>query len=258
MIVLNMNLRCALTLCVVILLASGCASSPEPSKEEKLGELYLASGTTDLLSQDFTSSLSKLQQAQKYLPKNPEVWNALGLAYFGKRDFKKSEESFRRALTLNPQHNFSRNNLGSLYLEQGKYAQAQREFELVAKDLAFVEQYKTLYNLGVLNAKQGQRLKAEHFYQRSLKENPNFCQAWLKLAELQLELGKREDAVNSLRTGTEGLCYSFTEAHYKLGLLLVRNQELDQARSKFEEIQQRFPNSPWAKLSEQKLRTLTR
>lgn len=244
------------SLCAALLLGACATSSQEISKEQKIGELYLRAGNADVMANNFTSALQNLQKAEKYVPKNEDLWIAFGLAYFGKKNFKRSEESFQKALALNPKNNFARNDLGAIYLEQAKYAQAQREFETVLKDLAFSDQYKTLYNLGVIQYKLGKYISAEDYFTRSVKESSSFCLGWTKLSDAQMQLGKREEAIASLRSASSGLCYNNTEAHYHLGLLLTQERQTDKARDKFEEITQRFPNSPWAKLSEDKLRAL--
>jgi len=218
----------------------------------------MGSGINEVREGQYTSGLNKLLQAKKYIPNKAELWNALGMAYFAKKDFVKSEESFKHAMALKPEDNSARSNLGAIYLEQGKLGPAQRELEAVLKDLAFTEQDKTLFNLGLLHDKLGNRLKAADYYARAIKENPNFCQAWMRLSDTQIATGKREDAIQSLRSASNGLCYGNMEAHYQLGVVLAQDRDLDLAKNKFEEILRRFPKSPWAKLSEEKLRTMAR
>ena len=93
----------------------------------------MGSGINEVREGQYTSGLNKLLQAKKYIPNKAELWNALGMAYFAKKDFVKSEESFKHAMALKPEDNSARSNLGAIYLEQGKLAQAQREFETVVK-----------------------------------------------------------------------------------------------------------------------------
>jgi Tfp pilus assembly protein PilF len=178
---------------------------------------------------------------------------SLGIAYFRKGDSKQAEDIFRKILQLNPSNNFARNSLAALYIESKRFVEAEKALEVALKDLSFPDQHKALFNLAIIQEKRGQILRAEKTLQKSLKENPNFCPGWMKLSEIQLRQSKRAEAIDSLQSGSVGLCYSFTQNHYQLGLLHMQMNDNQSAREKFDEIARRFPKTHWAKLANEKL-----
>lgn len=253
----NIGLRFAPLACVALFFLASCSTgSLEQSKDEKLGLLYFHSGNEELQSGNTTLALKNLQLANKHLPKNEDVLISLGIAYFRKGDVRAAEASLRKALEMNPENNFARNNLAAIYIETNRLDAAQKEVNIALKDLSFTDQYKVLFNLAVIQEKKGLPLRAEQSLQKSLVENPNFCPGWMKLSELQMRLSKRAEALDSLRSGSNGLCYSNPQTHYQLGLLLQQMNDLTGAQEKFDEVARRFPKSPWAKLATEKLSLL--
>jgi tetratricopeptide (TPR) repeat protein len=63
------------------------------------------------------------------------IQNSLGLTYFMREKFELSIKHFRNAIILDPKFTDARNNLARAYSEVGKYAEAQKELDIVLADL---------------------------------------------------------------------------------------------------------------------------
>lgn len=251
----------AAVLCSTFL--TGCALFPahtpeEPSREQRLAENYMAAGISNLVKGDYTSALRDLLEAVKYDKKNAEVWNHLGLAYYGKSEFSLANDAWDKALSLNPNYTDARNNLGAMHMERGQFAAAEKEFKTALKDLIYDKAYQTQYNLALLYLRQGKMLQAEQALKLSVKDNDHYCPAWLSLGRLYKDRGERDRALEAFQKSTLGTCYtSSPESHYEIAQILLRNRDFVNARAKFQEILERFPNSDLAGKAELSLRQIS-
>ena len=108
------------------------------------------------------------------------------------------ERSFARAVSLDPDDPYALNNLGSVYLQQGRFEEAitvlQRAIKLNS------DYHKAYCNLGTAYARLGKTGRAVGFYRKALKLNPRNPDAHLNLGAALAGLGKRTQAVTHLRT----------------------------------------------------------
>lgn len=243
-----------MALCLVL---SACATgTKEPSKEERLGDLHLRAGRIDISEGNFPSAIQSLRQAVKLLPNNPEAWEALGLAYYGRRDYKAAEASLRKAIAINPNFTQARLNFGAFLLDRGKLEEARKELEFTVRDSAFEQQDRSFFNLAQLELKVGNSKAAEAFLKRATEENSSNCNAWLALAKLQSKQNRTIDAVESYRRATGGICYGNIQAHFEFAALMKRAKEFDTARKKYAEIIEKFPETRWSLQAKEQLRSL--
>ncbi|HTS11332.1 MAG TPA: tetratricopeptide repeat protein [Candidatus Limnocylindrales bacterium] len=136
-------------------------------------------------------------EATKYLQKavteshaDENVLNALGLvAQRGRNDLDEAAGYFQRALAVHPsEDNFSasvHNNLGSVYGEQGKYAEAIEEFRAAVTIAPGDAEYHT--NLATALAAAGRSGEAEREIRAALMVKPGYGPA----LALMRELGER-------------------------------------------------------------------
>jgi tetratricopeptide (TPR) repeat protein len=94
------------------------------------------------------------------------------MLYTKNNDLAKALECFRKAASCAPLNPFIHTNLGSILLEQQRYAEAAREYELVLTiDPKLTDVHK---NLALLYYDQlGQRLKAFFHMQKYIESNPS-------------------------------------------------------------------------------------
>ena len=101
-----------------LMAASGC-QPPGPRALLK-GEKLIQQGKHEL-------AVEKLQIATRLLPRNAQAWNYLGLAYHGNKQPELAWRAYRHALDVDPKLAAARFNLGCLYLEQNRPAEAVDE-----------------------------------------------------------------------------------------------------------------------------------
>ncbi|MDZ7919243.1 type IV pilus biogenesis/stability protein PilW [Rhodoferax sp.] len=108
-----------------------------------------------------TIALDELKQSIAADPTLLEAHNLRGLIYMRLNDAALAEESFRKALQLNPQASSVQHNLGWMLCQQGRMPEANRQFLAAIAEPGYVDKAKSWMAMGVCQAKAGQRVEAE-------------------------------------------------------------------------------------------------
>jgi type IV pilus assembly protein PilF len=165
---------------VVLAAVGGCASTPggaaptrdivtesdEPDARRRarirmeLAIGYFEQGQTNV-------ALDELKQVIASDPTFPDAYNLRGLIYMRLNDMGQAEDSFRRAVALNPRDANVQHNYGWLLCQQGRYDESQRAFDVAMANPLYAGRAKTLMAQGVCQAKAGRTDEAERSLARS-------------------------------------------------------------------------------------------
>jgi tetratricopeptide (TPR) repeat protein len=122
------------------------------------------------------------------------------------------------------------NNLGTAFLEKGRYDEAIAHNE---RSIALRPDYAPGYNnLGAALRAAGRLDEAVARYQQALELKPDFASASYNLANAQLEQGKAGDSVESFRRSLDANPNS-VEAHNNLGIALANRGDRSAAIAEF-------------------------
>ena len=164
----------------VLSAVAGCASSPgtEAPSQDRVTEsdepearkrarirMELAVG---YFEQGQTSvALDEVKQVIALDPGFPDAYNLRGLIYMRLNDPRQAEESFRRAVALNPNDANVQHNYGWMLCQQGRYDESQRAFDVAMANPLYTGRAKTLMAQGLCQAKAGRVAEAERSLARS-------------------------------------------------------------------------------------------
>src|SRR5271170_4598410 len=115
----NRNYCSAVVFLMLALFIAGC-TPPGPRAFLK--------GKKDLERGDYTAAVEQFKTATTLLPANAQAWNYLGVACQGAGQPADAAAAYQRALALDRDLVEVHYNLGSLWLEQNKPADARTEF----------------------------------------------------------------------------------------------------------------------------------
>jgi type IV pilus assembly protein PilF len=226
-----------------LLLLTSCASKTETKKSREI-ELYFGAGTQALMDKDYTEALRNLLKANELSPNNSEILNNLGMAYYFKGEKELALKTLNRALKINQKNSDARTNLASIYYSEGNYSAAEMEYKKVLKDLTYQKQARTYFNLGLLELNVRKNVKAaENYFQKSVKEDENYCPAYHHLGLIQYARREFSNAFTSFKEATLGVCYEFPAPHFYQALTLIELNRIDEARMKLVEVDTRFKKS---------------
>jgi type IV pilus assembly protein PilF len=112
-------------------------------------------------------ALDELKQVIAADPTLGDAYNLRGLIYMRLGDNRQAEDSFRRALAINPRDANAHHNYGWLQCQLNRYPESMRSFELAMTNPLYPDKPKTLMAQGLCQARAGQGAEAERSLARS-------------------------------------------------------------------------------------------
>lgn len=136
-----------------------------------------------------TVALDEVKQAINTDPSYPEAYNLRGLIFMRLNDPRQAEESFRRALALNPRDPNSMHNFGWLLCQQARYPESFGQFMAALGSPVYQDRGKSLMALGVCQARAGRKIDAETTLARAYEADPGNPIVGYNLAQLLFQRG---------------------------------------------------------------------
>ena len=155
-----------------------------------------------------TTALDQVKLALQADPTLSEAYNLRGLIYANLGDEKLAEDSFRRALQLNPRDTDTMQNLGYYLCQKKRYPEASAMFEQALAVPQYRDHARTLLTKGVCEAFAGQLPESEATLLRAYQLDPANPSTAVNLAEVLYRRGDFERArfyirrVNSVQSFT--------------------------------------------------------
>ena len=250
--------KCIIPL-ISILFFLSCSTSNRnhvKSDQEQKAELYYDYGTKYLVDRDYTKALTNLRKALSFSENDSKIHNNLGMAYFFKKNMDKALFHLKKSVELDKKNSDARNNLASIYFYQKKYKQAYQQYLIVLKNLEYNQQYRTHYNLALIDLKFKRYQKALTRLGKSVKENPDYCPAHYQLGLYNQNNGQLNQALEHYNNGTKGVCLNNPAPHFQKSLVLIKLGKDQKALFSLRSIMERFPKSRYSILAKRKLQSL--
>ena len=202
----------ALLMCF-LLLSSGCAqrgaasaaSSAEPITDSDEPEARKRARIRVELAAGYfgegqnTVALDEIKLALQADPTYAPAYVLRGLVYMGMNNDPLAEESFQRAMQLNPRDPDALHNYGWYACQRGRYAQSTDLFQRALASPVYGGQAKTLLAMGICQIRAGQLVEAEASLARSYELNPSNPIVAYNLASLQFRRGDDSKAQFTIR-----------------------------------------------------------
>ena len=134
-------------------------------------------------------ALDEIKQSLVTDPTFGDAYNLRGLVYMRLNDMPMAEDSFRRALALNPRDADAAHNYGWLMCQQGRYGDSARFFAQAIANPTYGGSAKTLMTQGICQVRAGQRAEAEQSLMHSYELDAGNPVTGYNLANLLYERG---------------------------------------------------------------------
>ncbi len=226
-----------------LFILGACSTPVTKTKTEKKAGLFFSRGTSHLMSKSYTKALKNLMEAVRLDPKNSEIHNNLGMAYYFKKDSNSAFKHIRKSLKLNPKNTDARVNYASLLVNLRKYKSAEIQYKKALEDLTYEKSQRVYYSLGVLYEKMGRPSVALKNFRQSLTIDENYCPANYKIARLAYTKKRFNLASKQFYNATKGTCYKNVLAHLYYAKSLAKIGEYKKAQQKLETVLDKFPSS---------------
>jgi type IV pilus assembly protein PilF len=175
-------------------------------------------------------------------PSFPDAYNLRGLVYMQLNDPRQAEESFRRAMALNPRDANTLHNLGWLQCQQRRFDEAQRSFEQALASPIYADRAKTFMAQGLCYARAGRPAEGERSLARAYELDAGNPIVGYNLSKLLYDRGELERAkfyirrLNNSELANAETLWLGIKVEHKLGDRLA-------ARQLGEQLKKRYPQS---------------
>jgi type IV pilus assembly protein PilF len=191
-------------------------------------------------------ALEEANEALRVDPNYGPAHNVAGLVYARLKENRLAQQSFERALSINPLDSDANNNYGLFLCENHREKEAIKYFLAALRNPLYQNPDRSYVNAGVCARRSGDIAAAEDYFKSALKVRPIQPQAFYQLADLEYLRGNFAEAKNYLgqlskvsRANAEVLWLGVRVAH-KLG---DRNSEASYAL----QLRKNYPNSKEAR-----------
>ena len=160
--------------------ASAQPSAPSPAAEASL----LVQKAVGLIESNPVEAKTVLQQATAKDPRSVQAHFQLGHAYVKLKEYPKALDAYAKAAEIDPNFADAFFNMGYVYAVRKEYAKAEQMYAKVVK-LSPMYVDEALFNLGMVQEKQGKRKESLESIEKSLSINPGNEPARKALARMK-------------------------------------------------------------------------
>jgi type IV pilus assembly protein PilF len=143
---------------------------------------------------NFPLALQEADQAVRIDPGFAAGYGMLGLVYMSIGDRAKADESFNRAVTMDPNDAELNNNYGWYLCQTGRQQESLAYFNKALEDRLYATPAKPLHNAGICAQQIGDEAAAENYFLRAFQVDPANAVAMYNLGELYLRKRNLERA----------------------------------------------------------------
>lgn len=184
---------------------------------------------------DARTALEHFQQATRTDPGLDLAHAALGLTYhLSFADPLKAIAHYKKALELKPKAPEVNCNLANVYLDLGRYDEAIALYEKTLEDILYKTPFIAENNLGWCHYKRGEVEKGIDHIRTAIIANPKFCLGYRNLGLIYGEQGDHAKAAENFTLYVK-YCPSSMDAHFRLGVALLKLGDRDGAHRSFGE-----------------------
>jgi tetratricopeptide (TPR) repeat protein len=152
---------------------------------------------------NYDVAIAKFNEVLVDLPTCTDCYVNLGTVYSRQKDWVKAEESYKKALAMDPKSVEAYNGLANAYTLQGKSKEAQEtlaEATKLATSGVGGGSATALYNAGIMAWNANDFQKANELFGQAIKTDPKHAEAHFMLGRVLINLGKLGEAATEFET----------------------------------------------------------
>lgn len=222
----------------------GTPRAPESAGDpERLAQVRLALAAEYLGRGQPEIALTEVKRALAARPDMPEAHALQGVIQARLGDARQADESFQRALRLNPRSGETMHQYGWFLCHERRYDDAQVMFERALAQPQYRNGMETLFWQGVCHARAGRWEAAERSLSRSYELDPSNPVTAYNLAEVLLQRGELERARFYARRINSQPAQVTAQSLWLAARIEHRAGNRDDLRDLGRQLRERFPQS---------------
>jgi type IV pilus assembly protein PilF len=163
-------------------------SATSPNEEiRRRAKIRLELAANHYQQQNYPLALQEADQSVNLDPAFSAGYGMLGLIYMAIGDRAKADQSFNRAISLDPKDAELNNNFGWYLCQTGRQRESLAYFNKALEDRLYATPAKPLHNAGICVLQTGDEAGAESYFLRSFQVDPANAVAMYNLAQLYLK-----------------------------------------------------------------------
>jgi type IV pilus assembly protein PilF len=190
------------------------------------------------------TALDEVKQALAARPDLGGAYNLRGLIYAGLGDARLADESFRRALQLNPRDGDAMHNYGWFLCQQKRYPEADAQFGQALQQPQYQDILRTHLAQGVCLARAGRLEDAERTLHRAYELDTGNPYVAVNLTEVLYRRGEFERARFYIRRVNSQSDFSNAQTLWLAARIEHRLGNQAGAENFGRQLRGRFPNAP--------------
>lgn len=193
-----------LTAIAAALLVGACAATPEgPSPDPTLGEvgeprkrarIHTELGSLYYTRGNFAVALEELRIARSADESYAPAHSMLGLVYTQLREEQLAEQSFERALKLDPGDGDINHNYGWFLCQTKREPESIKFFLQAVRNPLYATPWRSYSAAGICSLRADNAKEAEEFFVRALRLEPDEVSSLLPLGQIRYRQGKLDEA----------------------------------------------------------------
>ncbi|MFB3117851.1 MAG: tetratricopeptide repeat protein [Myxococcota bacterium] len=249
-------------LCVFgLLLGIGCANSTRRAEEAlrlRQADSHFDIGLDHISNNRVALGLRELLRAESFNPQSPRIQHALADTYLIRRKPVKAEQHYLRSLEIEPTYHEARLNLSDLYYQLDRYEESLIQTSILVDDATFSHPWRALAKKGLVEYRLGEFEEARRTLELGLEYRNNYWPALLYLGILEVEEGRRLEALVLFRQvlEQEPVLVVQAQANYRIGEIYIALGERKKAISHLRAAVAQTPGDSWGAKSEETLNLL--
>ncbi|RHY21043.1 hypothetical protein DYB25_006015 [Aphanomyces astaci] len=197
---------------------------------------FLQLGKVHTLREDFKAAISVYLEALEFSPENPELLTTVGLLYLRIGENFRAFDYLGNSMTHDPRNaktpNSAQlwNNIGMCFFGKQRFVAAVASL----KRALYLDPFEwiTSYNLGLVHLNTGQYASAFHYFSAAINLKPDFASSYMYLA---ITLGRLDDFENACSAYEKAIEMDADHLfHLNYAITLLNNDEIERAKVQFD------------------------
>jgi len=255
-------LTTVLGICLAAIFGLGGCQGMKARVQE--AENHYEYGLLYLRNEKYNLAFGEFQKARELTPKDPRVYNGLGLTHYFQAKFPLAIQEYQRAIELNPQYAEAYNNMAAALGKKEAWSEVIRYADKALSVSSYTTPELAHFNKGVAYYHLKKYGEAKDEFETSLELDSTYADTHYHLGLTLMELKQYASASKSFQKALELLTMAeggqddplFIESRYRLAMAYLQNRQNDLAAKEFQKLITLAPDSAQAQEAQQYLNTL--